>query len=192
MLTKGELRRQLLERRSGLPSAYRQACSVRICQALGEWPAFQQAKTVMFYMPFRQEVDVRPAIETAWRTGKTVVLPRVELESRTMKLVRVKTYGELSLGAYGIWEPPNAPDRMVSPEEVELVVVPGVGFDRQGYRLGYGGGYYDRFFALAENAVRVGVAYPEQVVETVYPEAHDQSVHALITSRGTWIFSMIK
>jgi 5,10-methenyltetrahydrofolate synthetase len=68
---------------------------------------------------------------------------------------------------------------------IDLVVVPGIAFDRLGYRLGYGAGYYDRFFAQSSaSQVRMGVAYPEQVVETVYPEAHDVAVHALITANN--------
>jgi 5-formyltetrahydrofolate cyclo-ligase len=77
----------------------------------------------------------------------------------------------------------------VRPEEIDLIIVPGVAFDRQGFRLGYGGGYYDRFLVRASRAVRIGVAYPEQLVETVWPEGHDQKLHMLVTPHETFIFS---
>jgi 5-formyltetrahydrofolate cyclo-ligase len=188
MRNKEELRRHLLKVRQNLSYESRRKSSASICRKIEQWDTFQTAETVLFYMPFRQEVDVRPAIEKAWTLGKTVVLPRAVPKTREMKLIRVDHFGELEPGAYGILEPPEDETRGVRPESIHLVVVPGVGFDRQGYRLGYGGGYYDRFFARADQAIRLGVAYPEQVVSTVYPKEHDQPVHYLFTSEETLAF----
>ncbi|MBA4544437.1 MULTISPECIES: 5-formyltetrahydrofolate cyclo-ligase [Thermoactinomyces] len=188
MQNKEELRRHLLKVRQELSDERRRSGSASICRKIVEWDTFLTSDTVLFYMPIRREVDVRPAIEKAWSFGKTVVLPRALPETREMKLFRVDSFEELQPGAYGILEPLEDEAKAVEPERIRLAVVPGVGFDRRGYRLGYGGGYYDRFFARAGHAVRLGVAYSEQVVATVYPLPHDQPVHYLFTPGETLAF----
>jgi 5-formyltetrahydrofolate cyclo-ligase len=180
--SKKELRRRMLEVRTGLPEDYRARCSETICRNLVQLNEFRRSSAILFYMPFRGEADVRPAIVHAWQTGKTVLLPRVRPENRSMKAVRVNSFDELVAGAYGILEPPGDPEREVPLDRIDLVVVPGVAFDRRGYRLGYGGGYYDRFFAcLSDRPVRTGVCFTEQLVETAMPEEHDQPMHMLVT-----------
>lgn len=103
-----------------------------------------------------------------------------------MHLFRVMKMEELIPGAYGIMEPPDVPEREVSAEDVDVALVPGVAFDRCGYRLGYGGGYFDRFFAgPGKGMVTLGVAFAFQVVTTVYPQAHDIPLNGVITEEGT-------
>ncbi|OYD06720.1 5-formyltetrahydrofolate cyclo-ligase [Paludifilum halophilum] len=182
---KKELRKRMLERRNRLTEREVSEASRAICRMVRESKGYRQARRVLFYMPFRKEPDIRPLIESAWAEGKEVVLPRAVPADRSLLLIRLDHFDQLEKGAYGILEPPANPDRMVPAATIHLTVVPGVAFDRKGYRLGYGGGYYDRFFAGEGNGViRLGVAYPFQVVDTVYPESHDRKMDELVTGES--------
>jgi len=182
MTEKAKLRHHMLKIRQELSPDYMKECSELIAERLIQLPQYQEASLILFYMPFRQEVDVRPAMEAAWKAGKKVALPRVRKQEKNIDGYVVNRWEELQAGAYGILEPPPLPDRWIGPDAISLVVAPGVAFDRQGFRLGYGGGYYDRFFAHPSmNAWRVAVAYPEQIVATTYPEAHDFRMHLILT-----------
>ncbi|SEN40043.1 5-formyltetrahydrofolate cyclo-ligase [Lihuaxuella thermophila] len=190
MSDKRSLRQRLLQVRNQLAPGYMSECSEQICRTLVQLPIFQEAESILFYMPFRNEVDVKPAMNAAWKQGKEVILPKAYPEDRSMRCFRVKDLAELKTGAYGIAEPPEDREREVKPRQIPLVIVPGVAFDREGYRLGYGGGYYDRFFAAQSlNSKRVGVAFPEQIVETVFPEEHDQRMDVIITSHELFTLS---
>jgi 5-formyltetrahydrofolate cyclo-ligase len=184
MLSKPRLRKQMIQLRNRLSPAYREKCSQEIKRIFITTSFFQQAETILFYMAFQSEVDVSAAMQVAWKQGKRVILPKVELASGMLSCFEMRCGEECVVGRYGIREPLAQVERQIRADEIDLVVVPGVAFDRLGYRLGYGAGYYDHFFTQSSTSqVRVGVAYPEQVVETVYPDAHDVAVHALITAR---------
>lgn len=182
MTDKVKLRRQILKIRQELSPDYMKECSEQIMDQLLQLPQYQKASLILFYMPIRHEVDVRPMIEASWKAGKKVALPRVRMNENEMDGYLVEQWGDLEKGAYGILEPSSRKERLVNPETISLVITPGVAFDRQGFRLGYGGGYYDRFFAKpCMRAWRIGVAYPEQVVSTTYPESHDFRMHLIVT-----------
>jgi 5-formyltetrahydrofolate cyclo-ligase len=184
MFSKHALRQQMLKLRNQLPQTYIDQCSNSICEKLIKQEQYQQADTILFYIAFRNEVDVKTLIEDAWKQEKRVTVPLVNPRDRSMKCMQIKDWQELKTGSYGILEPSDVPERVINPEEISLVVVPGVAFDERGYRLGYGGGYYDRFFARQGTlCFRIGVAYPEQMVKTVYPEPHDQPLHQIVTSQ---------
>lgn len=177
------LRKKMLEIRSQFSPERVHEHSIKISNHAIEQPFYQQAQTLLCYMAFRNEVDVSKVMEDAWQQGKRVLLPRVNPADRTMKCIQVEKFSDLQSGAYGIMEPLDDPSRMIPPTEIDLVIVPGVAFDSQGYRLGYGGGYYDRFFSSPSiRPIRVGVSFPEQLVADVYPESHDQRMDFVITS----------
>ncbi|MFD1394287.1 5-formyltetrahydrofolate cyclo-ligase [Kroppenstedtia eburnea] len=182
---KDELRTRLLSLREGMDPAVARRESAAVCGVLGADPVYQEAEKILFYMPHKGEVDLRPLMELGWREGKQVVLPRSLPRTRELELYRIESFRDVAQGTYGIREPVPTAGNRVAPEEVELVVVPGVGFDKAGYRLGYGGGYYDRFFAgPGGDAIRIGAAYSFQWVSTVYPEPHDQPLNGVATPSG--------
>ncbi|MFD1427049.1 5-formyltetrahydrofolate cyclo-ligase [Kroppenstedtia sanguinis] len=182
---KEALRSCLLSLREGMDPVAARRESAAVCGVLGAEPVYQETHKILFYMPHKGEVDLRPLMELGWREGKQVVLPRSVPRTRELELYRIESFREVSQGAYGIQEPVPTDGNWVAPEEVELVMVPGVGFDSAGYRLGYGGGYYDRFFAgPGKGATRIGVAYSFQWMPTVYPEPHDQALHGVVTQEG--------
>lgn len=183
------LRRRMLDLRESLPPEEARRESLAVCERLVRHPAFREGETILFYFPFRKEVDVRPAMEEAWSSGKRVVLPKADPGTKSLSFFSIRRGEPLVAGAYGIPEPSGKASAKIPPGAIDLVVVPGVAFDERGYRLGYGGGYYDRFFSRHPGPFqRIGVAYSFQVVPTVCPEEHDQRLDGLITPSETLSF----
>lgn len=183
--TKTELRRLFLELRQGLGPAAEEL-GVRVQQLLLESQAFGRADRLMVYLPFRGEVPTQRIIERALAEGKTVTAPATLKDERRLLPLRLTgRLDELRRGAYGILEPEPSVCEPVPPEKLDLVVVPGVVFDLEGGRLGYGGGYYDRFLALeARGALKAALAYEVQVSPDPLPlDAYDTRMDLVITER---------
>ncbi|MEW6595348.1 MAG: 5-formyltetrahydrofolate cyclo-ligase [Thermodesulfobacteriota bacterium] len=180
------LRQRILAARDALPEAVRQERSAAICARLWEIPAVAAGGTVMVYVSFRSEVETGPLIAEALRRGVTVAVPRTEVKAKRLAVYRLSDPGrELRPGYCGIMEPDPARAAPVEPAAIDVVILPGSVFDRHGGRLGYGGGYYDRFLALeAPRALRVAVAFDMQVVARVPVLAHDMRLHWLVTESG--------
>lgn len=186
---KRTLRRRMLDLRESLSPEQVRRESLAVCERLVNHPVFKEGKTILFYFPFRKEVDVRPAMEEAWSAGKRVVLPKADPATKSLSFFSLRRGEPLVQGSYGIPEPSGNASAKIPPGAIDLVVVPGVAFDERGYRLGYGGGYYDRFFSRHPGPFkRIGVAYSFQVVPTVCPEEHDQRLDGLITPSETLSF----
>jgi 5-formyltetrahydrofolate cyclo-ligase len=178
---KRTLRRQILALRDGLDTETLRRRSAAVRDALFPLNRYRSAKTVHLFVPFGSEVDTRPILEELWAREVRTVLPRVA-SNRQLDHLAVTDWNELEPGAYSIPEP-MAHCPTVSPKEVELVLVPGVAFDRTGGRLGYGGGYYDRFLDACP-APRVALAFALQIVPEVPRESHDLLVDDIITDQG--------
>ena len=201
-LGKAELRRSMDAARRAMSAEEHRMRSEAICRHLAayvglpdEYAAASNARTIMAYMPFRAEADIVPFLLQLWKTRSRVLLPRTETASGTMSFHYTASPEELVPGKWGILEPPAHLPAWDGAEPIDLVLVPGLAFDRQGGRLGYGGGYYDRFFAaLAANLrernrpmpERVAPAFGFQVVPEVPMEAGDWPVNGIITEDG-WI-----
>lgn len=201
MIEKRELRAQMLERRRATaPEALAELS--RLAQAnLMAQAAWRAASGVALYQATKNEVDTGLLLRAALESGKKVFLPRVRKGERgAMDFVRCRGGHELVCGAYDIMEPapqlpacvfaspaecpPDAESIYASPA---LFIIPGVAFDRHGRRLGFGGGYYDRFLTspvLRGHSLFVGLAYSFQVVDELPAESWDQPMQALCTDAG--------
>ncbi len=175
---KRAMRRSILALRDALSPVQRARHSAGARERLLGMDLFQEAGTVHTFVPFGSELDTRPILQDLWRRGRRVVLPRVVSKGRLEHLA-VEGWHELAPGAWDIPEPVDGCPA-VSPTQVDLILVPGVAFDRQGGRLGYGGGFYDRFLASCP-APRVALAFHLQVVDRVPREGHDLKVHRILT-----------
>lgn len=167
----------MLARRDALgPECVREAGERWADRLLGS-TLWREARRPALYMAFGGELSTRPLLACLWAAGVPVVLPRVV--GSTLTLHRVATESELVRGRFGIPEPaPDAPE--VPPTEPDLIVVPGVAFDRSGNRIGFGKGYYDRLLESA-SARTVGAAYAFQILESVPTEPHDRRMDFLMT-----------
>ncbi|HWI61198.1 MAG TPA: 5-formyltetrahydrofolate cyclo-ligase [Symbiobacteriaceae bacterium] len=183
-MEKADLRKVLMKRREALAPAERERLSAAAQAALIGSPAFAQARAVLIYIAFRGEVETDLIATAAVAAGKRLALPRVVREPRGLVLHEYSGRREtLAAGAYGILEPrPEWP--VMAPDEVDLVVVPGVAFDEHGGRLGYGGGYYDRLLPVLQGATLVGLAYQFQVVDGLPRDPHDVPVDGVATELG--------
>lgn len=184
---KAELRRRLLAQRDSEPD--REAKSRRIAEYLRALPAFEAATTVCWYVGVRSEVATLWLIEESLAAGRRAVAPACRGDD--LQLTEVKSADELVPAEFGLLEPSDIicmqPERICPPGEVDLFVVPGVGFDQSGRRLGYGRGYYDRLFEAARpEAWRVGLAYQSQIVPELPSESHDVPMHLVVTETGVF------
>lgn len=191
--TKKELRQELLLQRTSLTNGEAAAMSLAVAERLRSLGRWRNARVVLAYWPVRNEVDTRPLITELWQRGALVLLPRCRAgEPGRMDFGCVACADELAPGPHSILEPgPGC--RIVEGADPELLpdlaLVPGVGFDRRGYRIGFGGGYYDRVLGspLLARALNVGLCYGFQVVDRVPNEEFDRPVEALCTDRE-WIW----
>ena len=146
---------------------------------------FQKAKDVLMYASFRSEVDTTGLIDEIIRSGKRLILPLVDSRRKALNLYEVKDPSELIRGYMGIPEPGITKDRATTMNEIDLIVIPGAGFDIKGNRIGYGGGYYDRLLSQGSGGLNhvmsVALAFEEQIVEEIPAEPHDVRVDIIIT-----------
>lgn len=179
-----ELRRQILAARDRLSAAEIEEKSAAITERLFRVEAFLACGAVMFYASFRSEVQTMEAISRCLQRGVRLALPLSLPASRELQ-PRVVDDPVLDLrsGYCGIAEPDPDRTRVLEPAAIEAVIVPGSVFDSRGGRLGYGGGFYDRFLAReAPQALRIGLAFALQVVPGELPLAgHDQRLDYLVT-----------
>jgi 5-formyltetrahydrofolate cyclo-ligase len=147
-------------------------------------PVFVTAQTILFYASFKGEVDTFAIMDKAIELKKRVALPLVRKETEEIIPMLIRSTRELHRGAYGILEPAFSPDRTVDVRALDLIVVPGLAFDRKNNRLGRGAGYYDRFLSrLPDTTPKIGLAYDFQVVDAIpglLP--HDRPVSQVLTN----------
>lgn len=182
-MTKAEIRAAMLARRAALEPGEREARSAAIAERLYRTPAWAAARTVHAYVGIDAEVATGPILDAARAAGKRVACPRVVRRPPGLASHAIAGPGDLVEGPRGLLEP-LAECALVEPGEIDLVLVPGLAFDRSGGRIGYGAGYYDRFLATTP-AERVGLAFSLQVVDRVPREEHDVDVDRIVTEDET-------
>jgi 5-formyltetrahydrofolate cyclo-ligase len=183
---KRALRARVLSARDQMAAAARLEASRAIATALVARADFLAAPTLLLTLPFGSEWDAAPIFAVALGLNKVVVLPRVNLATRMLELCAVTDLErDVAPGYRGIREPlPRC--KHVDPAAIDWVLAPGVAFDRNGKRLGYGGGFYDRLLPLLPTAaLRVAGAFELQVVDDIPYAAHDLAVDAIVTEART-------
>lgn len=174
-----DLRRWARRIRDAIPAGDRAQLSPQVCTRAQLLLAGTDTETVMIYVNFRSEVATIGLISEL-RLTHQVAAPRVTApEFMDAMLI---TGQPLVRSRLGIMEPP-ATATLVEPDSIDAVLVPGLAFDPKGYRLGYGGGYYDRFLARCSRALRIGLAFDSQIVDSVRPHSRDQPLDLLVTER---------
>jgi 5-formyltetrahydrofolate cyclo-ligase len=187
-LTIGErkqaLRAELRNSRNVLSEAARREKSLLIGQRLRSLALYRQAGTVMFFVTHGSEVFTEDAIETAWKDDKQVAVPLVDAQQHRLKAALIRSLEtDLAYGMYSIREPKLDICRMVTPDAIDLVLVPALGFDKNGNRIGYGKGFYDTWLQQFPVEKRIGLAFDFQIVQAVPVEEHDIPVGAIVTEQ---------
>lgn len=175
---KKRLRAVCRQQRDDLGQAFRDRASEGICERIQQWPTFRSAHVIFAYLPMRGEVDLQPLIarspDIRWAIPRIVRTPDRHLAFHAYQPDRLVTH------RYGMLEPdPALPE--FSPDQADLILVPGLAYTRSGYRLGYGGGYYDRLLALPGLAPTLGLCYQALVLGEIPHGEHDLPVGNLVT-----------
>ncbi|MFW5733461.1 MAG: 5-formyltetrahydrofolate cyclo-ligase [Oceanidesulfovibrio sp.] len=183
---KDELRRIHRAMRDALPPEQAEAMSRLAQERVMDMQTWREAEAVLLYVGCRGETATTLLLRAAWDHGKSVLLPRcLPASPGEMELACARSERDLKPGLYAIPEPDPAVCLTVESPRVDLVVVPGLAFDRNGYRLGQGGGYYDRLLASEPFAqtLAVGLAYDFQVVDDLPVDRWDRRVTAVASDK---------
>jgi len=182
---KKDLRVEAIGKRDSLTSEDISEKSEKIFSKLKELPEFINAKTVMIYLNFKSEVVTDSIVDFLLSQGKKIVVPICIKEPRSLLLSHITDPKvDCDIGFYGIRTPRADNVRETDPKEVDFVVVPGVAFSKDKYRLGYGGGYYDRFIkTLRKDAFKCALAFDIQIYDEVPIDRYDEKMDLIITEK---------
>lgn len=187
---KDEMRAAASERRRAMTKEEREARDAKICSVMQSLVSYRYANVILMYAPLEYEIDIMPIAKAALEKGKLVAFPRCNVENKTMNYHIVTNLDDLKPDAYGIREPdPSLP--IYTPEDYRgssLCLVPGVLYDKAGYRIGYGKGYYDRYLS-SFGGCSIGIVYSDFILDTVPRGRFDVNVNILLTEKGVRMIS---
>jgi 5-formyltetrahydrofolate cyclo-ligase len=188
-LNKAAIRKQLRDVLERMTDADRHAKSTTLCGLIAATPEFLAARVIMLYLSTPLEVDTAPLALRAWQAGKTVVVPKVAWDQRRMLPVEITSlHDQMTSTGNGIKEP--IAGRPMPVEFIDMVLVPGLGFTNNGFRIGRGMGFYDRFLAQPDFVgLSCGLAFSEQIVKELPLLDHDVPLSMLATDRGVARFA---
>jgi 5-formyltetrahydrofolate cyclo-ligase len=176
------LRKQCRQIRADLGDTVRLQASFDICASIESWTVFQHCNAILTYMPMKSEVDLRPLLERY--PQKRWLIPRIAPEAGHSMYFHPYDPQRLVRYPFGMEEPaPDSP--VVCPDEIQLALVPGLAFDRNGWRLGYGGGYYDRFLK-GFCGVNLGVVFQALLLESLPHDEHDIPMKWIVTEKSMY------
>lgn len=179
---KEALRQQLLDQRTSIPEPEFYGASADIIEALKEQEEYRSAGIIHSYVSMnkRREVETRLLIKEMIARGRDVIVPVTNFESQTLTHIRLQSFSDLEENKWGVLEPKGGEE--VSPEAMDLVIVPMVGGDQQCNRIGYGEGFYDRFLKDVR-CPKIGLSFDITIVEQLPTEKFDVSLDKIITER---------
>ena len=176
MLDKKALRREIGAKKRAMSAEEIERASARLAEKFFQTELYRQAKAIYGYLSYNQEVRTEPILRRAQADGKRVAVPKVCGDE--MRFLWLDDLQQVAPGAYGIPEP--IADGPVAMDETALVLMPGLAFDPEGHRLGYGGGFYDRYLADQPNHPLVALCYSFQLLDHLETEAHDVPVDLVV------------
>lgn len=181
VLEKKALRSSVISSRDALPAREREQASERVCEDISSMTPYLRASSILAFASFGSELNTQSLLRRVISDGKNLILPRVNKATQQLQLHRIKALNALIPGIWGILEP-HADAIVFDLADIELIIVPGVAFDRAGFRIGYGKGFYDKLLSAANPATtRLSAAFDCQIVDAVPNDAHDERVDLIIT-----------
>lgn len=179
-MKKEELRQQIHAVLKSMPDNQYHIYSATICEKVLQEPLIIEGKTIAITISNKPEVDTTPLIEALWKLGKRVAVPKCNAKTKDMDFYIFQNFSELETVYMHLREPIPALTEHVEAADIDVIIVPGVVFDESGYRIGYGGGFYDRYLTNYDGELIV-LAFDEQVISNVPTEIHDLPVNQVIT-----------
>jgi 5-formyltetrahydrofolate cyclo-ligase len=188
---KKQIRQQLRARIACISPTELHERSIQACSRLAKTPEYAHSEIIMVFLSLPTEVDTTPLVLQAWRDRKRILAPKVSWEQRRMLPIQIDSLSDdLSESILGIREPADGVPIPLA--NIDMVIVPGIGFDLHGNRLGRGRGFYDRFLAHRDWAgIACGLALEDQVLETVPVSEHDMKIQMLVTDASVHRFGSL-
>lgn len=180
-MNKSEIRANILKKRDEIPADVKKEKDHKIHSSFQKTTEYLKAHVLLIYVSFGSEIDTLTLIKKGFDDGKRICVPVADKKTHTITPSEILSLEELEPGAYGILEPRSDCIRPVSGEEVDLTLVPGLAFDKNGYRIGYGGGFYDRFFEKYPHGKKIALCYDFQIQESVPINQYDIPVEKIIS-----------
>ena len=178
-MSKKSLRKIMREKRKLMDKSEKNILDKNLREKLFETEEYKNSKVIFVYVSTEEEINTTEIIKRAFVDGKVVTVPKV-MKNGEMRALKINSLDELKVGYFNILEPSESAEDLS--DIVDLVIVPGLAFDKENKRLGYGGGFYDRFFEKYKECFKISLCYDYQFVETVYPEKYDISVDRIISN----------
>lgn len=182
-MDKGAIRREVLRRRNSITKEEKKTKDEFIRNTVIGLPEFVNARTVLLYASYKSEVDTFELMKYCFSNAKIVTLPKVDPLSSELEIYEIKDLSELASGYQNIPEP-NVPEnrRVMQVSDIDLIIVPGVAFDDQCNRLGYGKGFYDKMLS-EKSSPAIALSYEEQIVNSVPAQPHDIKMDIIVTDK---------
>lgn len=175
------LRNKILSLRNALEIDNKIKMDESIYRSLFSLDIFNRAKNIFIYLSFGTEINTRTIIEKILQSKKNVYIPKVYKNNKSMKAIKLNSFNDLKENSMGILEPIED-ENYIDKKDIDLIIVPGVVFDLEGNRIGYGGGYYDRYLEEIKDVVnKLVIAYEFQVIDYIESEDHDIKVDYIVT-----------
>ena len=175
-MDKKTLRKRIREQKRAMTQLQIETASEKLVQMFLNTELYRDAKTIYGYLPYNQEVRTEPILQRALADGKRVAVPKIYGDE--MKFIYLPDLSQVASGYAGIPEP--IADEPVGDDPTALVLMPGMAFTKEGYRIGYGGGYYDKFLAAEPNHPTIALCYDFQMVEQLPTEEFDVPVDMVL------------
>ena len=183
-MDKKDIRKQIFQARKETTDAFVEEQSIRICEKIIAMPQFQNASCIYTYMDYNKEASTKLLMEEAWRLGKRIAAPKVFGEH--MRYFYLNSFEDVAPGYFGIPEPDESKNLKEAAEEDALLIVPGVAFDADRHRCGYGKGFYDRYLSTHPKHPTIAIALDFQIVDNVPADTFDICPQLLVTPTAVY------
>lgn len=184
MRSKRQLRSEIESLKSSLSLEKRREYDKNIYETVMKSQFYKNSSIIFIFVSYNNEVDTHSIIKKAIEDGKIICVPKIISKKDGMKAVRIGDFNDLYPGAYGILEPLDF-SNTIEPSNIDTIFLPGVAFDLSGGRVGYGGGFYDRFLKnAADNTNKIALSYSFQLMDSVPMEKEDERIDGIITEKG--------
>lgn len=183
-LNKKNIREEIIDKRNNLILDIKQNYDSLIFEEIINSEIYKKSKKIFTYISFGSEVDTIKLIKYSFSNNKEVYVPKINKQTKDMIALKIHNFNNMSVDKWGIIEPKNV-DKTNIGTDFDLIIMPGIAFDKQGNRIGYGGGYYDKYISKLNNASNLlALAYDFQIIQDIESESHDIKVDFILTNKG--------